>query len=175
MVLAMQCDVTRVFSYQTGSPAGGPQDESFPQLGIPQQHHAISHHQGLKANLDKLTTIDTYSVSLIGYLLSKMKAVPEGNNDLLYNSTLFFSSDVSDGNTHSHNDMPILVAGHGGGLLKTGQHISFPVVGPSNSTSLADLNGNVKYANMLATTLRTVGIDSPVGNSDGVITEALNA
>jgi hypothetical protein len=168
MVLAMQCDVTRIFSFQCGASAGGPQDRSFPNLGISGTHHTLSHHNGLKANLDKLTLIDTYQCTLLGYLLSKMKGIPEGGDDLLYNSTVFFSSDVSDGNTHSHNDMPVLVAGHGGGLLKTGQHVSYPTV------SEANIAQGVKYANILATTLKTVGVSTPVGISDGVLPELIS-
>jgi hypothetical protein len=94
--------------------------------------------------------------------MTKMKAVPEGNNDMLYNSTLVFTSDVSDGNRHNHDDMPVLVAGHGGGMLNTGQHIVYP---NANKT---------KHGNMLTSALRTMGAMDMVGDGDNVLPEMLN-
>ncbi|HEY2901147.1 MAG TPA: DUF1552 domain-containing protein [Polyangia bacterium] len=164
MVLAMQCDVTRVFSFMLGDAASVRVYSNLP--GIVRGHHDISHHGGIQANIDQLTQIDTYEIQQVDYLLTKMKAIPEGDKDMLYNATLFFSGDISDGNSHSHNDMPVLVAGHGGGMLNTGQSIKYQLQ--------SVLTDGVKFGNMLATTIRTVGVNMPVGNSDGVLTEALN-
>ncbi|HXI57444.1 MAG TPA: DUF1552 domain-containing protein [Polyangia bacterium] len=159
MVLAMQCDVTRVFSFMFANAVTG---RTYPALGATRGHHDISHHGNIQANLDLLTKISTFEVQQLAYLMTKMKAVPEGNNDMLYNSTLVFTSDVSDGNRHNHDDMPVLVAGHGGGMLNTGQHIVYP---NANKT---------KHGNMLTSALRTVGAMDLVGDGDNVLPEMLN-
>lgn len=158
MVLAMQCDVTRVFSFMFANAVTG---RVYKTLGATRGHHDISHHGGIQANLDQLTKISTFEVQQLGYLLGKMKAVPEGNNDMLYNSTLVFTSDVSDGNRHNHDDMPVLVAGHGSGMLNTGQHIVFPIA------------SKIKHGNMLTAALRTVGGTDLVGDGDMPLAEML--
>lgn len=151
MTLAFQCDVTRVFTFMVGN-AGG--QRVYSNLGITRGHHDISHHGGQAVNLMQLTTIDTYEVKLFGYLLNKLKTTMDGTNDLLYNSTIYFSSEISDGDAHNHDDMPVLIAGHGGGMLKTGQHYMLPTT--------------TKVSNVLLTTLRTMGINNvSIGDSTG--------
>jgi hypothetical protein len=159
MVLAMQCDVTRIFSFMFANAVTG---RTYPDLGATRGHHDISHHGNNANNLMLLTKISTFEVQQLAYLLNKMKAVQEGANNLLYNSTLVFTSDVSDGNRHNHDDMPVLVAGHGGGMLNTGQHIVYPTTGTK-----------VRFGNMLSTSLRTVGVNKMVGDADGVLMEML--
>ncbi|HET6280520.1 MAG TPA: DUF1552 domain-containing protein [Polyangia bacterium] len=160
MVLAMQCDVTRIFSFMFANAVTG---RTYPALGATRGHHDISHHGGNPANLALLTKISTFEVQQLAYLLTKMQSVKEGANDLLYNSTVLYSSDVSDGNRHNHDDMPILVAGHGGGMLNTGQHIVYP--GASK----------VKVGNLLTTALRPQGLMTKVGDGDGPLPELLKA
>jgi hypothetical protein len=160
MVLAMQCDVTRIFSFMFANAVTG---RTYPALGATRGHHDISHHGGNAANLALLTKISTFEVQQLAYLLTKMQAVKEGANDLLYNSTLVYTSDVSDGNRHNHDDMPVLVAGHGGGILNTGQHVVYP------GTS------KVKLGNLLTTALRPLGVMTKVGDGDGTLPELLKA
>jgi hypothetical protein len=159
MVLAMQCDVTRIITYMFGNAVSG---RTYPALGATRGHHDISHHGNNAANQKLLETISTYEMTQVSYLLNKMKSVPEGDQNLLYNSTLYLSSDISDGNRHNHDDMPVLIAGHGGGMLKAGHHIEFPIA------------AKTKVANALLSTLLTVGVNNtPIGDSTGPLPEIL--
>jgi len=157
MVLAMQCDATRVISFMMGNALSG---QTFPDLGISSGHHDISHHAGDATKIAQLAQIGQWEITKLAYLLTKMKAVTEGTSNMLYNSTLFFSSDISDGNRHNHDDMPIILAGHGGGALNPGRHLVFP-------TSMKE-----KVSNLLVTTLTTVGLVNPtLGDSTGPLAD----
>lgn len=162
MVLAVQCDRTRVISFMLGNALSG---QTFPHLGITSGHHAISHHANSAANLEMLAKIGKWEVEELGYLMTKLKAIPEGEggtSNALFNSTIFWSSDISDGNRHNHDDMPIILAGHGGGTLGPGRHITFA------------RTAKQKVANLLLTTLKTVGIEGEkLGDGDAPLPDPL--
>jgi hypothetical protein len=122
MVLAMQCDVTRFITFMLGN-AGSNRGYDF--LGVTGGHHELSHHGGDPVKLDALTKIGTWEVEQLVYLLSAMDKVDEGDGTLLDHSTVFFSSEIEDGDTHAHTNMPILLAGAAGGAFKPGKHITF--------------------------------------------------
>jgi len=122
MVLAMQCDATRVVSFMMSNAGSG---RSYEFIGVSGAHHEISHHQDIPENFDKLTLIDTWEVEQLAYLLGKMDAIDEGGATMLDNSVVFFSSEIEDGNSHSHYNMPIVVAGRAGGALASGRHLVF--------------------------------------------------
>lgn len=122
MVTAFSCDLTRIITFMLGN-AGSNRVYSF--LGINDGHHQISHHQGNPTNLSQLQTIDTWEVEQLSYLLQRMKSVQEGDGTLLDNSLVFFSSEIEDGDTHSHFNMPILLAGRGGGAITPGRHVRY--------------------------------------------------
>ncbi len=137
-------------------------------------HHEISHHGGSQTNIAQLIAINTWTFEQIGYLLGKLKAVPDGadGSNLLTNSAIVVSSDVSDGNMHNHTDMPVLLAGHGGGLLKPGQHVRYgaPLTAPSYKTKPA--SSGVPLANLMLTTVATLGVTgTAVGDSTGLLPE----
>lgn len=123
MVLAFQCDQARVISFMMGN-AGS--NRSFGFLGVSGAHHEISHHQGLQENFDKLTTIATWEVAQFASLLERMQAVAEGDGSLLDNSLVFFSSEVEDGNAHRHTNLPVVLAGRGGGAVIPAGHLVLP-------------------------------------------------
>lgn len=153
MVLAMQCDITRVFTFMLGNGLSG---RTYPDLGITRGHHEISHHGMNPDNLAQLTQIAAWEMEQLAYLLDKMKGVQDGaGSTLLDNAAVFLSSDISDGDRHNHDEMPVILAGHGGGLLKPGRHIAY------------DKAKKTKLSNLLVTMLSTVGVDSAVGDSDG--------
>jgi len=156
MVLAMRCDATRIITFMLGN-AGSQQ--TYPQLNITRGHHDISHHGNDPTNLAQLEAIATWEMQRFAYLLTKMKSVTEGGTNMLFNSTVFLSSDISDGNRHNHDDMPILLAGHGGGALNPGRHIAYAQA------------ERQRVANLLSTMLGTVGVTDPVGNSSQMLTE----
>jgi hypothetical protein len=122
MVLAFQCDLTRFTTFMLGNAVS---NRSYSFIGVPGEHHEISHHQDNPDNLEKLSKIDTWEVTQFAYLLDKMAKVQEGEGTLLDHACVFFSSDIEDGNTHAHTNMPILLAGSAGGRFKPGQHIVY--------------------------------------------------
>jgi hypothetical protein len=124
MVLAMQCDLTRVISFMLGNAGSG---RSFTFLGVTGGHHQLSHHQMNQTNLDAIQKINIWEMEQIAYLLQKMKGITDSDgNSMLFNSAVFVSSEISDGDRHNHDDMPVILAGNGGGVLKPGRHLLFP-------------------------------------------------
>jgi Protein of unknown function (DUF1552) len=156
MVLAMQCDATRIITFMLGN-AGS--DRTYGNLAVARGHHTISHHNSLPANLADLQTIGTFEIQMFAYLLAKMKAVTEGANNMLYNSSVFFSSEISDGNRHNHDDMPVLFAGHGGGAFTPGKHVLYA---PETHT---------KVSNLLTSMISSVGVTTMVGDATGTLPE----
>jgi hypothetical protein len=123
MALAFQCDATRVITFMLGN-AGS--NRSYDFIGVSGAHHEISHHQDLQENLDKLTAIDIWEVEQYLDLLQKLDAIEEADGQtVLDNSAVFFSSEIEDGNSHAHVNLPVAVAGSLGQRLTTGQHLAF--------------------------------------------------
>jgi hypothetical protein len=123
MVLAFQCDITRFCTFMLGNAVS---NRTYDFLGVPGQHHEISHHQGDSFRQDQLTKIGTWEMEQFSYLLQQLDAVDEGGGKTLLDSAcVFLSSDIEDGNTHSHFNMPIALAGSAGGKLRPGRHLSY--------------------------------------------------
>lgn len=123
IIKSFQCDRTRVVSFMLANGASG-RDYGF--IGAPGGHHNLSHHGGSQSTQDMLTIIDRWEVEKLAYLLRGLKDSPEGDgSNILENSMVFFSSEIEDGNSHSHNNMPVLVGGHGGGTMPVGEHLQF--------------------------------------------------
>ena len=132
MTLAFQCDQTRVISFMMQN-AGSNRVYDF--LGVSKGHHEASHHMSLQENFDILTTIDTWEVKQYAKLCENLDAITDTNGKtILDNSLIFFSSEIEDGNTHYHRNMPILLAGSAGGAITSGRHLVF-----DESVSVADL------------------------------------
>jgi hypothetical protein len=124
MALAFQCDATRIITFMLAN-AGS--NRSYEFLGVSGGHHEISHHQGLTDNFTKLTTINAWEIAKFASLLTKLDAIVDvDGKTLLDNALVFFSSEISDGNAHNHDDMPVLLAGSGGGTIAPGRHLVFP-------------------------------------------------
>ena len=119
-VLALKCDATRIASFMLGN-GGSPRSYEF--LGVHGGHHDISHHQKRPENLEKLQKIDTWEVEQLAYLLEQMNAIDEGDGTLLDHSAVFFSSEIEDGDTHAHYNLPVLIGGGLGGAIPTGTHL----------------------------------------------------
>jgi hypothetical protein len=109
----------------------------------------------------QLAKIGAWEMQQLAYLLGKLKELPDaGGQNVLYNSAVFCSSDISDGNRHNHDDMPIVLGGHGGGKLTPGQHISFT---PASRTAPRQ-----KVSDLLVTMLEAAGVaDAQFGDSTG--------
>src|SRR5262245_23301578 len=132
--LALQADITRVVTFQLAREVS---TRTYPQIGVPEAHHPTSHHQNDPEKLAKLTKINTYHVSLFGYLLDKLKNTPEGNGSLLDNTMYLFGSGMGYRDVHDHSKLPILVAGCN---LKGGRHISYAQPTPLSNRLLTMLN-----------------------------------
>lgn len=141
-VLAFQCDLTRVATFMLGN---GGSNRGYGFLGHPGGHHEYSHHQGDPDKHAALIDIGRFEVAQLAYVLEKLAAIPEGDGTVLDNSLVFFSSEIEDGNSHRHDNMPVLLAGRAGGLVDAGKHVR-----AAPSTEVGDV---------LLTMLHTVGIE----------------
>ena len=150
MVLAMQCDQTRVMSFMTGN-AGS--SRVYSNLGHTDGHHYLSHHDDEAAKLQAIEEINIWEVQQFAYLLDQMKAVEENNGTLLDNSAVFFSSEIEDGNAHRHRNLPVLVAGRAGGQINPGRHIEY---------------GEVPIANLYVSFMNMLGVSGNTFGADGV-------
>ncbi len=131
LALAYQCDLTRVGTFMIGKEVSG---RSYPEIGVPDGHHACSHHQNDPAKLEKLAKINRYHIEHFAYFLNKLKNTPDGDGSLLDHSIFVYGSGISDGNIHFHLDLPMLVVGGGAGTLKGGKHTRY-----KNDTPIANL------------------------------------
>ena len=118
--LAFQGDLTRVTSFMMGRELSG---LSYPQIGIADGHHPVSHNNYDTKQMEKKAKIDTYNVSLFAKFLQRLKDTPDGDSNLLENSLFVYGSGMSDGNLHNHLNLPVLLAGNAGGQLQGGRHI----------------------------------------------------
>jgi hypothetical protein len=121
IVLAFQTDRTRIASFMLAD-AGS--NRSYRQINVADGHHDLSHHRGDADKHAKIREINRFHVEQLAYLLQRLKNTPDGpSGNLLDNSMICYGSGLSDGDRHNHDDLPILLAGHGGGSIDTGRHI----------------------------------------------------
>jgi hypothetical protein len=131
LALAYQCDLTRVATFMIGKEVSG---RSYPEIGVPDGHHACSHHQNDPVKLEKLAKINRYHVQHFAYFLDKLRQIPDGDGSLLDHSLFIYGSGISDGNIHFHLDLPMLLVGGGAGTLKGGRHVRY-----GNDTPISNL------------------------------------
>lgn len=134
LVLAFQADVTRVATFVLANEGS---NRSYPFIGIAEGHHELSHHANDPAKKKKIAAINTFHVRQLAYLLEKLKAIREGDGTLLDHCLIAYGSGNSDGNAHNHDNLPILLAGGGGGTLQPGRHIRYPAETPLANLWLA--------------------------------------
>jgi len=150
-IMAFRADLTRVFTFIMARELSG---RTYPMIGIPGQHHLISHHRDDKELMSQKARIDTYHVQMLAYLLEKMRATPDGDGSLLDHSLIMYGSGMGNGNLHRHSDLPILLAGKLGGKFKTGYHYDYKMDSP--------------MANLLVTILDSAGVPiEKLGDSTG--------
>jgi hypothetical protein len=119
VALSLACDQSRVFSYMFSGSVGG---TSYPELGITTNHHSLTHDEA--GDQPEVEQITTFIIARVAALLEALKAVPEGDGNLLDRVVMLASTDVSEGQPHSITNYPILIAGGGGGALKhPGVHV----------------------------------------------------
>ena len=121
-VLAFQTDLTRVATFIMSREVSS---RTYPELGIPDPHHPISHHQDDATKIEKLARINTFHVGLFAQFLDRLRATEDGDGSLLDQALVSYGCGISDSNQHLHDNLPILVAGGGGGRLSGGRHLRF--------------------------------------------------
>ena len=121
-VLAYQSDLTRVITFMMTPELSA---QTYPDIGVPDPHHALSHHQNKADSLAKLTRVGTYHTTLFSYYLEKLRATPDGDGSLLDQVMIIYGSGMSNSNVHDIHKLPILLAGGGGGQLRGGRHIRY--------------------------------------------------
>ena len=121
LTLALQTDMTRVFTLLTGRESS---NRTYPEIGVPDAHHTISHHNSQPEAIAKKAKIDTYHVQLLASFLGKLDGTPDGEGSLLDHSLLLYGSGLGDGNLHGHVEVPALLAGGCAGRLEGGRHVA---------------------------------------------------
>ena len=134
MALAFQTDTTRISTFMLASEGS---NRAYTMVGVKEGHHTLSHHGDKVESILQIKKIDTFLVTQFAYFLEKLKAVKEGDGTLLDHSMIVYGSGIADGNAHSHNDLPILLAGRGGGTIATGRHIKLDKETPLNNLFLS--------------------------------------
>ena len=151
MVLAFQTDSTRIATMMF---ANAGDNKNYRKIGVAEGHHDLSHHGDNPEKLEKISQINRFHIQQLSYLLTKMKSIREGERNLLDNSMVVYGSGISDGNRHNHDNLPILLAGSGGGTIDTGRHLRYDLETP--------------VCNLFMSMLDRMGVDAPfIGDSTG--------
>lgn len=155
-VLAFQTDTTRVSTYIGSTPNG----VSYPELGFKDEHHSQTHHNNQSDKVGKVAAITAFNISQFAHMVKKMASLKEGDGTLLDNCIMMWGSGLEDGNKHSRENLPFIIAGKGGGSINTGRF-------------LADTKGT--QGDLLTTLLACAGVplDRPIGNATKQITEMM--
>ena len=153
-VLAFQTDTTRVSTYIGSTPNG----VSYPELGFKDEHHSQTHHNNQADKRDKVAAITAFNIAQFAYMVKKMHSLREGDGTLLDNCIMMWGSGLEDGNTHSRENLPFIIAGRGGGSIQSGRF-------------LTGIKGN--QGDLLTTLLTCIGIplDRPLGIANKQIKE----
>jgi hypothetical protein len=153
--LAWQANVTRVFTYMVAREVS---NRTYPQIGVPDGHHATSHHQNKSEKIEKLVKIQSYHVSLLAEFLNKLESTPDGDGNMLDHAVILFGSNMSNSNLHNHFPLPNLVAGAGTGRIQGGRHLRYP--------------DHTPQANLLLSLLDKAGVpEEHLGDSTGKMAE----
>jgi hypothetical protein len=131
LALAYQVDLTRVATFLMGREQSG---RTYPEIGVPDPHHPLSHHGNRPGEVERLAKLNTFHISLFAKLLKKLRSTPDGDGTLLDHTVLIYGAGMSNSDLHLHQDLPIVVLG-GGAQLKGGRHLRF-----ANRTPMANLH-----------------------------------
>lgn len=154
LALAFQTDSTRIATLMLAD-AGS--NRTYPDVDVRDGHHELSHHQNDAEKMEKISRIDRYLVEQFAHFLTRLNSISEGGSSLLDNSMILYGTAISDGNRHNHEDLPVVLAGGGGGTIKSGRYLKYNQNTPLNNLfiSMAQRMGS--------------GIES-IGDSTGALT-----
>ena len=131
-VLALQTDLTRVITFMMSKEQS---PRPYPQIGVPDAHHPLSHHNNNPVLVERMSKINAYHTSLFSKYLDKLSAVKEGDRSLLDNMTMLYGGGLSNSTIHSGVNLPVLLVGGGAGWLNGGEHVHY-----KNEPTMADLH-----------------------------------
>jgi hypothetical protein len=151
-IIAFQTDMTRIVTMMMGREGSM---RTYPEIGVPDPHHPLTHHRGNAEWIERVTQVNVMHMELFAKFVQKMKDTPDGDGSLLDHSMIVYGSGLSDGNRHTHEDLPVLLVGRGGGF-RTGQHIAY--------------ESNTPMTNLFLTLLDRMGVQAEqIGDSTGHI------
>jgi hypothetical protein len=130
-LLALQSDLTRVISFMISKEQSA---RPYPQIGVPEAHHPLSHHDNHPELIERMSKINRYHTELFSRYLAKLRATPDGDGSLLDHMTILYGSGISNSTRHSGDNLPLLVVGGGAGRLQGGRHLTY-----SDKPSMANL------------------------------------
>jgi hypothetical protein len=150
-LLAFQSDLTRVISFMLSKEQSA---RPYPQIGVPEAHHPLSHHSNVPELVEKMSKINTYHTTLFSKYLAKLRATPDGDGSLLDHMIILYGAGISNSTQHSGDNLPLLLLGGGSGQLKGGRHLVF--------------NDKPTQGNMLVAIMDKMGVPvEKVGGSTG--------
>ena len=121
-LLAFQSDLTRVISFMIGKEQSA---RAYPQIGVPEAHHPLSHHNDIPELIAHMSKINRYHTQLFSQYLARLRATPDGDGSLLDHITILYGSGISNSTRHSGDNLPLLVVGGGSGRLRGGRHVTY--------------------------------------------------
>jgi hypothetical protein len=155
MLVAFKADMTRISTVMIAREGS---TRAYPEIGIPDGHHPLTHHMGNLQMLDKVRQINSLHLKLFAEFLQKLKNTPEGDSNLLDRSLIVYGSGLSDGNVHTHDQLPTILAGRGGNFASPGRHVIYQRETP--------------VCNLFATMIQRVGVrPEHVGDATGLLPE----
>ena len=158
-LMAFQTDITRVITFMMSREVS---PRSYPELGIPDPHHGLSHHQDNPVQMEKLAKLNRHHIEQYAYFMDKLAETPDGDATLLDNIVMLYGCGISDGNKHLHTDLPCFIAGGGSGTHHGGRHLAF--------------EGDLPISNLQLTMLQNFGVNASfLGDSTGTIKELFKA
>jgi hypothetical protein len=153
-VLAYQADLTRVISFMMGHETS---NRAYPEIGVPDAHHALSHHGGDKVLIERLKKVDGHLTAMFAHYVDRLASTPDGDGTLLDSVMILYGSGMSDGNRHDHHDLPTVLVGGGAGQIKGGRHVRVAKDTPNT--------------NLFVTMLDKLGVPTEgMGDSTGTLT-----
>jgi hypothetical protein len=136
-VLAYQADLSRVITFMVAHESSM---RAYPEIGVPDAHHSLSHHGGNQEKIALLTKVNIHHAEMFAYYLNKLASTADGDGSLLDHVIILYGSGMSDGNRHNHHDLPILLAGGGTGKIQGGRHLQYPHDTPMSNLYLTMLD-----------------------------------
>jgi len=137
LTLAFQSDTTRISSFILAHDGS---NRPYPFIQVSEGHHDLSHHGNDEAKKAKIAKINRFHISQLAYFVEKLKSIKEGDGTLLDNCMIVYGSGIGDGNRHNHDNLPVLLAGKGGGTIQTGRHVRYERETPMNNLFLSMLD-----------------------------------